>query len=121
MSDITYKLIKKSLDVGALRQRVIANNIANVNTKGFKRSEVVFEEALKEELKKSQSVQMSIDNAEPEIVKDESTSFRMDGNNVDIDIEMSNMAANSIMYNTLVTQLNTRLSVLRHVISEGRK
>jgi flagellar basal-body rod protein FlgB len=45
----------------------------------------------------------------------------MDGNNVDVDVEMGNNAANSILYNTLITQLNTKYSVLRHVISEGRK
>jgi flagellar basal-body rod protein FlgB len=46
MENITYELLKKSLDAAALRQRVIAHNIANINTKGFKRSDVVFEEKL---------------------------------------------------------------------------
>lgn len=121
MSDVTYKVIKKSLDASALRQKVIANNIANINTKGFKRSEVAFEETLKGEINKLGGSPDRIEALQPEVIKDESNSTRLDGNNVDIDFEMSNMAANNILYNTLITQLNSKLSTLRHVISEGRK
>ncbi|KPU44684.1 flagellar basal body rod protein FlgB [Oxobacter pfennigii] len=121
MSDLTYKLIKKTLDAGALRQKVIANNIANINNKNFKRSDVVFEETLKDELNRIGRDKDKVDSLKPEVIKDESSNIRMDGNNVDIDTEMSNMAANNILYNTMITQLNTKLSVLRHIISEGRK
>lgn len=121
MMDVTYKLVKKSLDAAALRQKVIANNIANINTKGFKKSDVVFEEKLRNEIDRISLNSDYVDSLEPQVVKDESTSFRTDGNNVDIDNEMSNMAANSIMYNALVSQLNTKLSIMRYVISEGRK
>jgi len=120
MADIAYKIIKKSMDAAALRQKVIANNLANINTKGFKRSEVAFEEILRKEIKNSGGGLSRIESLEPQIIKDESTSMRSDGNNVDIDIEMSNMAANNILYNTLVTQLNTKLSTLRYVINGGR-
>lgn len=120
MSDITYKILKKSLDASALRQRVIAHNIANINTKGFKRSEVVFEEKLKEELKRNKGLE-NIGEIQPEVIKDNSTSMREDGNNVNIDLEMANMSANNILYNTLVTQINTKLGIIRYVISEGRK
>ena len=121
MADITYELIKKSLDASALRQRVIAHNIANINTKGFKRSEVVFEDTLKKELDKKGNNLSNIDSIKPEVKTDYSTSIREDGNNIDIDLEMANMAANSLLFNTLVTQFNTKLSVMRYVINEGRK
>jgi flagellar basal-body rod protein FlgB len=120
MGNITYELLKKSLDAAALRQRVIAHNIANINTKGFKRSDVVFEEKLKEEIAKGRGTETA-SNLEPQVVKDESTSIREDGNNVDIDLEMANMAANDILYNTLITQLNVKLGVMRYVINEGRR
>jgi flagellar basal-body rod protein FlgB len=120
MSDTTYKILKKSLDASALRQRVIAHNIANINTKGFKRSEVVFEDKLNQEMKRRGSV-TNIDEIQPEVIQDNSTSMREDGNNVNIDLEMANMSANNILYNTLITQLNTKLGIMRYVISEGRK
>ena len=112
MEDLTYGLIKKSLDASALRQKVIANNISNINTKNFKRSDVVFEDVLNGE---------PIDSVEPQVAKDSSTSMREDGNNVDIDYEMTNMAANEILYNTMITQLNTKYSILRYSIEEGSK
>ncbi|HBM81515.1 MAG TPA: flagellar basal body rod protein FlgB [Clostridiaceae bacterium] len=117
MEDLTYGLIKKSLDASALRQKVIANNISNINTKNFKRSDVVFEDVLKDKLADGEP----IDSVEPQVAKDSSTSMREDGNNVDIDYEMTNMAANEILYNTMITQLNTKYSILRYSIEEGSK
>lgn len=119
MGDITYELIKKSLDAVTLRQKVTANNIANINTKGFKRSEVVFESMLKDELDKIENDPESINGLNAKVVKDNSTGFREDGNNIDLDLEMSNMAANNIMYNTLINQLNTKLNVMKTII-EGK-
>jgi flagellar basal-body rod protein FlgB len=46
--------------------------------------------------------------------------MREDGNNVNIDSEMTNQAANSLMYNALITQINNRLSNTRTVINGGR-
>jgi flagellar basal-body rod protein FlgB len=102
MGDVVYKVLKKSLDTSALRQRVIANNIANINTKGFKRSEVVFEEKLNEELNKQNLTEEKLESVDAEVITDNSTSFRTDGNNVDIDREMANMAANNILYKSIL-------------------
>lgn len=118
MGDFAYQLIKKSLDASALRQKVISHNLANINTRGFKRSEVIFEDELKDKLKSNGN---NLDSIEPEVVKDESTSMRLDGNNVDLDYEMSNQAANSLLYYTLVSQANAKIGMMRYVISEGRK
>lgn len=120
MGDLTYEILKKTLDASALRQRVTAHNIANVNTKGFKRSQVVFEDKLQQEIEKTGSTQ-NIRDIEPEVITDNSTSMREDGNNVDIDLEMANMATNNILYNTLITQINTKLGIMRYIINEGRK
>ena len=117
MSDLSYSLIKKELDVSALRQRVIAHNIANINTAGFKRSDVVFEDKLQDALDKNGQY---LDSVEPEVVRDDSTSFREDGNNVDLDKEMTDMAENNIMYDALVSQLDTKMGIMRTVINEGR-
>lgn len=119
MEDLTYNLIVRSLKAAELRQQVIAHNIANVNTAGFKRSEVAFEDILNQKLDKGASLE-DLTKVEPEVVKDNSTSMRLDGNNVDIDIEMSNMAANNILYNTLITQLNSKIGIMRLVINGGR-
>lgn len=118
MDDLTYKLIKKSLDATSLRQKVIAQNIANINTKGYKRYEVVFEDMLKDELDKKHQ---NIDSVQPKVVRDNSTSMREDGNNVDIDTEMANQAANDLLYSALVSQINYKMDIMKCVISEGRE
>lgn len=127
-SENVYGLLKKGLDASSIRSKVIANNIANINTKGYKRYNVSFEENLQDsmdrlELKTSDErhIQDGSTYGDIEIKKDTSSSMREDGNNVDIDNEMANQAANTLMYNALISQVNSRIAMERYVISEGRR
>lgn len=123
----TYSLIKKALDASLKRNEVIDNNIANVNTKGFKRSYVTFEETLKDTqddmnmtTTNEKHINQGKEYGQIEEQRDESDSMRMDGNNVDIDNEMANLAANSLKYNALISQINSRISMKRNVINGGK-
>lgn len=123
----TYSLLKKSLNASVERGRIIANNIANVNTKEYKRHYVTFEENLQEirgrvELSTTNAKHISnkVEYGEVEVKRDEATSMRKDGNNVDIDNEMTNLAANTLKYNALITELNSRMSLKKYIISGGR-
>lgn len=126
MSDISYDLIKKSLDVSSLRQKTISSNIANINTRGYKVNKVEFEKYLssateKITIKKTHPKHFGIDsikNVEPTVSKRTSTSLNDNGNNVDIDLEMTELAANEIFYNVLVQQMNARLGNLNYVINK---
>ncbi len=125
---MAYELVKKGLDVGALRSKLISNNISNVNTKGYKKFYVTFEDSLKEaingeelKLTNNKHISLSGEPGEIKVVRDESTSTRTDGNNVNIDLEMVNEAANAMMYNALVSQANSKISMERYVINEGRR
>jgi len=117
-----FNLLEGGLDGLGLRQKVIADNIANVDTPDFKRSDVNFEKFLQAALdSKKSSSEKQFTAPMPSgnfVIKDESTTFRNDGNNVDIDLEMTRMAENSLHYNSLVTMLNAHLSLLRQVIKE---
>ena len=124
----TYNLIKQGLKASTLRGEVIANNVANINTKGYKRSYVTFEENLKNaneniELKQTKVKHIKDSNSQGSmsIEKDNSTSMRTDGNNVDLDLEKVNQAANTLMYNALVDQANGKLSSIKSIISGGGK
>ena len=125
-NDTTYSFIKQGLDASSLRSKVIANNISNINTAGYKKFKVTFEENLKSDGKldvnKTRNKHMDINNSQSTIsvVKDESTSMREDGNNVDLDLEKVNQAANTLMYNALITQANNKLTQSNYVISGGR-
>lgn len=103
--------LMKSLDAGMLRQRVIANNIANANTPGFRRVEVSFEDEFRSALDRSKLKGARTDDGHmqlgrPRIGDVNARSFHpADGtlaggvNNVDIDTEMAKLAENQIMYN----------------------
>ncbi|ASW43104.1 flagellar basal body rod protein FlgB [Clostridium isatidis] len=125
-NDSTYKMLKLGLGASSLRGKVIANNIANINTKNFKKSYVTFEENLTNEknklsLKKTNIEHISGKNDKSliSIEQDNSTSMRQDGNNVDLDLEKVNQAANTMMYNALITQANSKLTMTKSVISGG--
>lgn len=126
-------ILKKAMDVAALRQKVMANNIANVNTAGYKAQKVSFEEAMKAAsgsqgtvaLEKTDKGHMGnggdMESVRPKIVRDESVSQKLDGNNVDIESEMVDMAANQLLYNALAQQISNKISVLRYAIHEGER
>lgn len=127
-SSQVYDLLKKGLDASSMRSKAISNNIANINTKGYKKYLVSFEENLQQSidhinLKTTESKHIN-DGAEPGEVKleqDLSSSMREDGNNVDIDNEMANQAANNLMYNALITQVNSKIALQRYIVNEGRR
>ena len=102
-----YGLMKMGLDATELRSRTIANNIANINTPNYKRRYVSFEESLKNE----------INNAKIEVKVDKDSIVREDGNNVDLENEKVNQAANTLMYNGLVSITNIKLTMSKSVIT----
>lgn len=122
------ELIQKALDTASLRQKTISNNIANVNTAGYKVERVEFEQKLQDVISES-SFQLERTNDKhltsrgktvdlnPEIVKREDTAIKKDGNNVDIDMEMSEKAVNELYYSSLTRQLNDEYAMLNYVIN----
>jgi flagellar basal-body rod protein FlgB len=131
------RMIGTALNGLAVRQKAISNNLANVDTPGFKAFEVHFEEQLREQLGQNQAyptVRLTSSNpkhfasgvgkeedGKPELVRSSNTVVRADGNNVDIDKEMVQLAENTITYNALVQLTSARLSLARYVINEGRR
>lgn len=123
--------LSRQLDSAALTQRVIANNVANVNTPGFKKSYVSFGEELKRALdNKAPAMATShprhmggpsdISEIAPRVEQERSTTMRYGQNNVDIDQEMVNLAANTILYDFSANALSGKLGLLGYVIRGGR-
>ena len=123
-------VLEQALSASSLRQKVISNNIANVNTPGYKKSEVLFEDMLQSALngKKMSMLQTNERHLPvrqsgipaPKINVVSNTSIRIDGNNVDIDSEMAELAKNNIYYNAVVQQLGGYFSGIKSAIKEGR-
>ncbi|MBT9173500.1 MAG: Flagellar basal body rod protein FlgB [Syntrophomonadaceae bacterium] len=132
-TDKVSLVLQKSLDAAGERQRVMAHNIANLNTPLYKRKEVRFEEELRQALLGPSRLSLatthprhmdkvsSLQDVSHEVRTDLQSSMRPDGNNVDIEREMAMLAANQLNYNALVQLLSGRQASLRYVIHEGRR
>lgn len=125
-------ILEKSMDASWLRNEAISNNIANVNTPKFKKNVVKFESVLAESLSDT-SIEgrlthekhlpvgtVNIDQIEPTVTKDFTTKYRKDGNNVNIDVEMANMAKNTIRFYALKEMVSSNLQKIKLAVKDGR-
>ncbi len=123
----SYNLIKEGIQASNTRGKAIANNMANINTANYKKFNVVFEENLKNnndmniQMKTTDEKHLNNSNTQGDITieRDENTSMREDGNNVDLDVEKVEQAANTLKYNALIQQANSKLSNIKYVINGG--
>jgi flagellar basal-body rod protein FlgB len=86
LSDKNVVLLSKLLDLTAAKNKVIANNIANTNTPGFKKFEVSFQKELRKAVE-SKNIN-KVKNIQESITMSKDKSTRKDGNNVDLDKEL---------------------------------
>jgi flagellar basal-body rod protein FlgB len=128
----SFNILEKSLEYRKIRQDLIASNIANADTPYYKSRDIRFEEALKDELKKDNKLELAITNPkhlEPKEFDDAKKPIiffrdghltRNDGNDVDIDIETTEMAKNSIAYNATVAALRKDIEIFKAVIDSSK-
>lgn len=130
-------VLEKAMDGSFLRQEAITNNLANVDTPDFKRTEVSFENQLRRfiegdtntdtsmQLKRTHpkhlQIPLNTPGFDPETTVLEDWVQRNSGNNVDVDVEMAEQAKNSMYYDSVATGLNFKFRSLATVITEGRK
>lgn len=117
-------VLQQAADAGWLRNTILTNNIANVDTPNYKRSDVQFETYLMEQLAGCDSMDnyvdgMDLSTLEPTIYMDQSNlSYRMDGNNVDIDTENAELAKNQIKYNVMTDSISQEFSRIKSVLGK---
>ncbi|HEY8552576.1 MAG TPA: flagellar basal body rod protein FlgB [Thermaerobacter sp.] len=137
-----------ALEVLSLRQRLLAQNVANAETPGYKRYDVDFGRALAAALGSMETgaggtggarapargrLPLTVTHPDHQagrsaagglwqaVYRETGTSLRNDGNNVDLDAEMARLAETGLHYQALVRQLSDRIALLRTVIAEGRR
>lgn len=106
-------VLDKAADASWLRNEVISNNIANADTPGYKRQDVDFESQLEKALGRvdtsdmdSRVASLSSRDLEATTYSDFSEyDYRLDENNVDIQVENVNLAKNQLKYNGLMTSV----------------
>jgi len=105
-------VLAQVLDASALRHRVIAQNVANINTPGYRRLAVRFESDLARALETPTSTKP----VKPQVVVADGPE-RVDGNTVDIDREMNDLTRNALLYEAASQILATRLAMMRSAIT----
>jgi flagellar basal-body rod protein FlgB len=130
-------LVEKALNYRALRQKLISGNLANVDTPFYRARDISFEKILakeanrleetKKDLKLTKTDKMHLDPIEDSSFKNAEVFFRgthptrNDGNNVDLDIETTEMSKNSIMYNALMSAYKKDSMIFKSVIDASGK
>lgn len=117
-------VLGKAADASWLRNDILANNLANVDTPGYKRKDIDFESQLRRALGSSryESVDSKVSHVtstelEGRVYTDAANfSYRLDGNNVDIDTEDVELASNQIKYNGLMSGINQEFANLKMVM-----
>jgi flagellar basal-body rod protein FlgB len=133
VDDPTMQALVASMKFRKLRQELIASNIANAETPGYKAKKIDFEEALARALDTDDQLKMKttdsqhfnvggggFNNLQPEIYEDSNGIVSPDGNTVDRDQEMADMAENKIMYDATVQLINKKLGLLKYAIGSGQ-
>jgi flagellar basal-body rod protein FlgB len=109
------ELLARLLDVYGERHRVIAQNVANVNTPNYHQLDLVFEDAFARAL--SSHDPAALQHAQPRVVENDNGPERADGNNVDMDFEMMRLEKNTLLYRTFVQILASRVAAQRSAIA----
>ncbi|MCX8044274.1 MAG: flagellar basal body rod protein FlgB [Desulfobacterota bacterium] len=125
----TYSLLAKALDLRSQRHAVIASNIANAETPGYKAVSLRFEDELNKIISSRNSLHLvrtnpnhlpysDIEHVRPVIVQSLSRVTRIDGNTVDLEEELTALSKNQIMYDALAQILKRKFDGLASTIKE---
>ena len=127
----TLNLLTRALDYSSTRETVLSNNIANINTPGYKRKDASFADVLAESeggaaadishlrARGRQLFGQDGQNGSVEVIQSGGGAMRLDGNNIDMDSEMSSLAQNQVYYQALTQLTSSQFSGLKYVISGG--
>ncbi|WP_429876346.1 flagellar basal body rod protein FlgB [Fictibacillus sp. NRS-1165] len=120
-----FQMLERGLDAAALRQETISDNLANINTPNYKAKKVQFQTELDGCLSayRTSSRHIPFNQSSGQsmtVARDNSTMMNNNGNNVDLDKEMTDLAKNEILNQALVQRLNGKFNSLQMVIKGGK-
>ncbi|WP_373896011.1 flagellar basal body rod protein FlgB [Virgibacillus natechei] len=123
----TIRSLEGSLDFASAKNRTISGNISNIDTPNYKAKDVAFKDVLNNA---SQTIEANRTNekhipfdqdvqSSDHVVTKDNTSYNHNGNNVDVDKEMAELAKNQIYYNALIDRINGKFGSLQSVVRGG--
>ena len=121
--------MKLFLDYSAKKQQVITSNLANSETPGYRAKELSFNDVFQNELQASGSLRLTRDNhlgGTPSLVRDAEIEEKAnhalgrDGNNVDLDNEMTQLAQNVLKFSVVSRLYQQKIQLIKYSLREGR-
>ncbi|BBA76194.1 MULTISPECIES: flagellar basal body rod protein FlgB [Bacillus] len=123
----TIQNLENALGRADIKQKVLTNNIANIDTPNYKTKKVSFRNLLDQETSNLEAVKTDYRHVDftgsgddYSIVSSSDTSYQQNGNNVDIDKEMTDLAENQINYQALVERMSGKFNSLKTVLTGGK-
>ncbi len=131
LNDPASLALQNALTGLSLRQQVISNNLANLNTPGFKAARVSFEAELKNALEEAADplplrtthadhfgdAPAALDAVQPSVQTLNDRSMRLDGNNADLERELAELTETVIRFQASTQLMARKIMLLRGVIS----
>lgn len=127
----SFQNLERVLSATAKNHQAIASNIANVDTPNYKTKRVDFQATLSQAIQQQSLSSYKTNNLHIPFSSESTTNgvamkvnnttkFKENGNNVDMDVEMADLAKNQLLYSALTDRINGKFNSLRSVINEGR-
>jgi flagellar basal-body rod protein FlgB len=122
--DREFRILEKITQAADMRQKVIASNIANADTPGYKATDLVFKNILGNEQVKlltsdpKHIAGSKLNTVNGKLIVEDNPSWG-DGNNVELDVEVAKMTENSLLFNAAVTIMTAKLRMFKNAIRGG--
>ena len=130
--DKTIKALDTSIDMRLLRHNVISANVANAETPGYKAKKLDFEQALSRALDVEGLGKMHtsdknhylvgkgpISGVRADVYDNPDVNMSNDGNTVDLEREMADLAANTMLHRAAIQLINKKLATMKYAASDG--
>jgi flagellar basal-body rod protein FlgB len=108
-------LLEKALNIRGFYHKVLASNIANVETPGYKEKDIDFNAELQRSAGDSPAGIEVHEKSDPGGIDG------IDGNSVNMEDQIVKLTENTMMFNAFVQLVNKKFSMMRYVINEGRR
>ena len=115
-TDNIFDFLDAGIRAETLRQKSIANNIANIETPNYRRMDVKFEEILANSLNEDGSADMN--DLEPVLFSPKNTPVKDNGNDVSMETEVGKLIENSLRYKTYIRVLNKKYQQITEAIGD---
>jgi flagellar basal-body rod protein FlgB len=108
-----FNLVEKALNIRAFYHKILAGNIANVETPNYKEKDIDFNQALESRITNAQDIKV-LERAEYDGLNSS------DGNTVNMENQIVKLTENNLYFNSLVRVISKRFASMRYAISEGK-